>query len=233
MHPRDAARALERSRDHGGSDPLAEHMAGYGLTGLTFDAGHVIAFQRLTASSIGPPHMSIWHRHPDGRWVIHTNVEPSRACPRYFGPALDSCHVDDIELTWNGPADLSIAASRARLHLAMRLAPTPLTRVLGAAARAAPGRLLARRRTGSMAGWILNAGTLSLAGTAPAGHQFIIRPRALWRIAAAAAVIEGRDAGSVTTPAEQAALGELLIPTRGLFATGRVMFAPHTPVARF
>ena len=224
MRPRDAVRALEHSRRHGGAPGRGEHMAGYGLMGLTFDSGDVLAFRCFTASSIGPPYRSIWHRYPDGRWVIHTNVEPSRACPRYFGPALDAYDVDDIEISWNGPSEISIAASRSRLHLALRLAASPLTRLIGAASSAAPDAILQRRRAGSVAGGILGAGSLSLAGRAPAGHQFIIRPRSLWRVAAAAAVIEGHDAGPVTVLSEQTALGEFLIPRRGLFATGRVTF---------
>ena len=224
MQPRDAVRALEHSRRHGGAAGRGEHMAGYGLMGLTFDSGDVLAFRCFTASSIGPPYRSIWHRRPDGRWVIHTNVEPSRGCPRYFGPALDAYDVDDIEISWNGPAEISIAAARSRLHVAMRLAATPLTRLLGAASNAAPDAILQRRRAGSVAGGILGAGSLSLAGTVPAGHQFLIRPRALWRVAAAAAVIEGRDAGPVVVMSQQAELGGFLIPRRGLFATGRVTF---------
>lgn len=226
MRPREAARALEHSRHHGGSDAGADHIAGYGLMGLAFDSGHIVAFRCFTTSSIGPPYRSIWHRHPDGRWVIHTNVEPARACPRYFAPALDSFHVDDIDITWSGPADVSIAAPGARLHLALRLAATPMTRLLGTVAGTLPGSLLARRHTGFLAGRLLGAGPLSLAGTAPAGHTFTIRPRALWRVVAAAAVIHGHDAGPVAVAARQAALGEFLIPTRGLFATGSVTFTP-------
>jgi hypothetical protein len=231
MDPRQAVRSLEHSREHGGGGAAGEHMAGYGVMGLTFDSGHALAFLCLTASSIGPPYVSVWHRHPGGRWVIHTNIEPSRACPRYFGPALHAYEMDDIGITWTGPSELSIAASHARLKLALRLAATPLTRLLGVAARAAPGSVLQRRRAGAVAGRFLDAGPLSLAGSVPAGHTFIIRPRALWRVAAAAAVIEGRDAGAVMIPAEQDALGEFAIPQRGLFGTGRVTFTPP-PVAR-
>jgi hypothetical protein len=206
-------------------------MAGYGLMGLMFQSGDVLAFRGFTASSIGPPYLSIWHRHPDGRWEIHTNVEPARACPRYFGPALHSYRVDEIDITWNGAAELSITAVRARLHLALRLQGTPLTRVLGAASRAAPDSLIEQARFGAIAGNILGAGRMTLAGTAPAGQRFVIRPHALWRVSAAAAVIDGRDKGAVAVPFDQASLGGFLIPRRGLFATGRVEFAPLARMA--
>lgn len=225
MNPRTAALALERSRRHGGADPSAENMAGYGLLGLTFASGHTIGFRRFTASSIGPPYLSIWHRQPDARWIIHTNVEPDRACPRYFGPALDSYHVDDIEIAWNGPAELSITAVRARLHLALRLEATPLTRALSAAVRLVPDRLLALPAFGAAAGRLLDAGRVSLRGRTPSGHSYLIRPHGLWRVAAAAAVLDGRDAGGLAVLPTQVALGDFMIPARGLFAAGRVAFS--------
>ncbi|MBR9989032.1 MAG: hypothetical protein KFH98_04705 [Gemmatimonadetes bacterium] len=243
MQPEDAARMLERHRDAGGrtgwsaaavkgTSDASERMAGYGLLGLMFESGHVLAFRRFTASSIGPPYVSIWHRRPDGRWFIHTNVEPARACPRYFGPALHGYHVDEIDIAWKGPAELSISAVHARIHLALRLEGSALTRLLGAASRAAPGALLEHRRSGVVAGRILGAGRMTLAGVAPAGQEFVIRPSAVWRVAAAAAVIDGREAGAVITAVDQAALGTFAIPARGLFATGRVEFRTLAPAAR-
>jgi hypothetical protein len=139
--------------------------------------------------------------------------------------------VDEIDITWNGAAELSITAVRARLHLALRLQGTPLTRVLGAASRAAPDSLIEQARFGAIAGNILGAGRMTLAGTAPAGQRFVIRPHALWRVSAAAAVIDGRDKGAVAVPFDQASLGGFLIPRRGLFATGRVEFAPLARMA--
>lgn len=232
MQPREAARLLELRRDAGAGRRRTERMAGYGLLGLVFESGHVLAFRRFTASSIGPPYLSIWHRHPDGRWEILTNVEPARACPRYFGPALHAYRVDEIDITWNGAAELSIVAARARLHLALRLAGSPVTRMLGVVSRAAPYALLEQRRSGAIAGHILGAGRMTLAGTAPAGHRFVIRPHALWRVAAAAAVIDGHDMGAVAVPPDQPSLGSFLIPRRGLFATGRVEFTPLAPAAQ-
>jgi hypothetical protein len=199
-------------------------MTGYGLLGVTFATGDVIAFRCFTTSSIGPPYRSLWHRRPDGRWSMHTNVEPSRACPRYFGPALDSTTVDEIDIAWNGPWEVTVTAARARLVAAIRLEAALRTRILGATARAAPAWLLARPRVGHVAGRLLDSGALSIAGRTPTGHTFLVRPRALWRVTAAAAMIDGRDMGPVAVPAESSSLGEFLIPTRGLLAAGRVTF---------
>jgi hypothetical protein len=47
-----------------------ERFAGYGVMGLPFRSGHVLAMRRFPASSIGPACTSVWHRSPDGRWVF-------------------------------------------------------------------------------------------------------------------------------------------------------------------
>lgn len=202
-----------------------EHMAGYGLIGLSFESGHVLAFRRFAASSIGPPYVSLWIRDPRGRWEIHTNVEPDRACPRYFGPALHAAHVSDIGITWQAPRELTISAPRAGIHLTLRLAASSRAALLGAVSRHAPDILLKSRRAGGLAGRMLGAGSLTLAGTAPAGHQFVIRPHALWHVAAAAAVVGGHDCGPVALPATQPSLGDFMVPLRGVFACGEVTFS--------
>src|SRR4051794_27060033 len=39
-----------------------ERFAGYGVMGLPFDSGHVLAMRRFPASSVGPAYSSVWHR---------------------------------------------------------------------------------------------------------------------------------------------------------------------------
>ena len=38
-----------------------ERFAGYGVMGLPFASGHVLAMRRFPASSIGPGYSSVWH----------------------------------------------------------------------------------------------------------------------------------------------------------------------------
>jgi hypothetical protein len=45
-----------------------ERFTGYGVMGLPFASGQVLAMRRFPASSIGPAHTSVWHRDPAGRW---------------------------------------------------------------------------------------------------------------------------------------------------------------------
>lgn len=202
----------------------AESFAGYGVLGIAFDSGDVLAFRCIARSSVGPPYNALWHRSPDGLWSVWTNVEPDRACPRYFAPALHAWYVDDITVAWRSRAEVSITARRARLALALRLAASPLSWAVGACGGVAPARLLRTPIAATLAGRVLRAGPLRLHGTAPTGHDFVIRPRALRFIAAAAAVIRGHDAGPVVSLTDRIEVGGLVVPRRGLFGAGTLSF---------
>lgn len=60
-----------------------ERFGGYGIMGLPFSSGHVLAMRRFPASSIGPTYTSIWHRDPAGKlfWQSHAaEMAGSRRC---------------------------------------------------------------------------------------------------------------------------------------------------------
>ena len=82
---------------------------------------------------------------------------------------------------------------------------------------------------GAAVGIGLGAGPLRLTGTAPNGQRFRIRPRRVWRIAASAAQIEGRELGPVGSSGG-AELGDFRIPDLGLFACGTSAFDRLDPV---
>jgi hypothetical protein len=226
MQPREWAGALEdRRRQRAGE---GERFTGYGLLGVRFASGEVLAFNRCTASSIGPPFTSIWQRSAGGRWTVHTNVDPRRSCPRYFGPALQDARMDDIAVAWLGPREVSVTARHARIQLALRLRSSAATRLLTLAAGLLPGsawRIPALADTlGSAAGRLVGVDGLALGGQAPAGQHFRVRPRAVWLLEGAAAVINGRDPGPVATLPEDMGLQDDVIPGRGLFISGEVAF---------
>lgn len=53
-----------------------ERFAGYGVMGLPFSSGRLLALRRFPASSVGPGFSSVWHWSPDGRWIFYTDIEP-------------------------------------------------------------------------------------------------------------------------------------------------------------
>jgi hypothetical protein len=206
----------------------AERFTGYGALGVPFASGHLLAFRRFASSSIGPPYTSVWHRDPLGRWTFFVDVEPARACPRYFGPALHAVRSASIDIEWSGSHSVALHVPAADLHWTLRLATTPLALALGSAARftpdplwQAPGVLEA---IGPVAGALLRTGALRLRGRAPAGQRYAIHPTRLWQVAASTASLAGLDLGTDVVAADAGALGDFLLPRRGLFAAGTAMF---------
>lgn len=226
--PTNSAKAAEQ-RSIVVADGRSERFEGFDLLALPLSSGHVLAFRRRATSSIGPPFTSVWHRDAAGRWTFYVDVVPSRSCPRYFGPALHDVRVDTIDLVWKSGYELSLYVRAARLHLALRLVASTATRCVTAAAQLVPPVLWraddALAALGRAAGRALGAGPLTLSGRAPAGHTFRLRPRAVWRVEAAAVVLDGRDLGDVVALTERVGLGDFVIPRAALFAVTSAAFS--------
>ncbi len=62
-------------------DADEDRFAGYGVMGLPFRSGHVLAMRHFPASSIGPGYTSVWHRTPDGDWTFWQNQPDHLSCP--------------------------------------------------------------------------------------------------------------------------------------------------------
>lgn len=224
--PRGHALALERRR------PLPsgreERFTGYGAIGLTFGSGHVLAFRRSAASSIGPPFTSVWHRDPGGRWTHYVDIEPGRSFHRYFGAGIDRVEVEEISLTWPGPAELTITMPRVPFQWALRLRATPRTRAASWVGRLLPGRLWRDERVlaivAAAAARALGVGRFRLHGHTPGGYRFRLHPRVIWEVRASAAVLRGADLGTLAALPGPARFGEFRIPSRGLFIVGESRF---------
>jgi hypothetical protein len=103
--PARLAADAEKAELPAGSD---ERFAGYGVMGLPFASGHLLALRRFPASSIGPAYTSVWHREPDGRWVFWQDQQDDQGCPRYFSAALSESRKVDIELSWRADSTLRV-----------------------------------------------------------------------------------------------------------------------------
>jgi hypothetical protein len=231
--PRDLAFAMEGHRVV--PDGSGERFAGYGILGLSFASGHVLAFRRMTASSLGLPYTTVWHRDPGGTWTLFGDVEPGMSCPRYFGTALQRVILEGIELSWDGSLEVSLRIPEVRLQWGIRLARDASTVGLTAGGRLLPSSLWERETVasalGRLGGRMLGLGTTSLRGTAPNGQRFWMAPRVLWRVAASAAVLDGEDLGMLGPLPKQVRLGDLWIPNRGILAFGEHGFEALDPEA--
>ena len=209
-----------------------ERFAGYGVIALPFAGGDILAFRRFPASSLGPGHTTIWHRHANGSWTFFVTIDPTLCCPRYFGGAIDRVVVTDIETTWIGHDHLVVSAPDARVAWSMRIIASPSTRLVNFLVGLAPRlawrdeRLL--RLAGAAGGIGMGAGPLRLAGTTPNGQRFQLRPRRLWRIDASAAQIEGRELGPLGGNGG-AELADFRVPAAGIFACGEGEFERLDP----
>lgn len=208
-----------------------ERFAGYGVMGLPFRSGHVLAMRRFTASSIGPAYTSVWHRDPEGNWVFWQDVQAEQACPRYFSAALKDTRTVEIELSWPSERTLHIAIPEVELDWATTMAATAATRVLNGIGRAMPDRLWQARPVlkamGPVAARALRAGRIGMVGTTPNGQAFIANPLRVFVIDESTARLGTEAMGSPGPLGKQARLSDFWIPQRGIFAIGRAFFEPE------
>lgn len=227
--PRSMAAELERRR------PLppgaGERFAGYGIMSLPFAPGHILGFRRLSASSIGPPYTSLWHRDLAGRWTLYVDVEPARACPRYFSSAIDRVVSAEIRLDWQTADRVSLSVTGHHIEWAIRVESSAVTRLANRALALLPRPLgmhpLVLDRLGPIAGWALEAGPLRMTGRAPEGQRFRMLPRRIWMASASAATVRGRDLGPIGPHGRNYRLADFVLPDRGIFAQADLWFDPR------
>jgi hypothetical protein len=225
-----------------------ERFAGYGVMGLSFASGHVLAMRRFPASSVGPAYTSVWHREPDGRWVFWQGQQDDQSCLRYFSAAVSESRRVDIELSWSHDSTLRVAIPGVGLVWTATLAATGVTRVLNAVGRAMPNRAWRAHPVltamGPMAGFALRAGKVGMVGTSPNGQESgPARPSAQHqtrpdkdqpphptnptpeapkaRHLVRCAPLNGRARGACPRGGAGHAEAELLLPTAGPDADGR------------
>ena len=211
-----------------------ERFAGYGVMGVPFSSGHILALRHFPASSVGPGYHSVWIRDPAGVWTMHSTAAPGSSCPRYFGSALGSASTGGISIRWRNDYSFSVeAGDGVDLSWDVTLAATPVTRLMSAVAGAVPERLW-RSRTflramGAVAGPVLGAGHIGLTGRVPNGQTFVARPRQMWVVRGSTAHLHGHSLGQVSALPVQARLGDFWIPQRGIFMIGSSVFEPFDP----
>lgn len=210
-----------------------ERFNGYGVMGLPFRSGHVLAMRRFPASSVGPGYTSVWHRNPDGDWVFYANVPPRQACARFFGALASDAVETEITLAWAAPYRLHITMPALPFDWEVEVAQTAGTRFMSAMARLLPSaawRSPAVLATmGTVAGPLLSVGRVGMRGRVPNGQRFIANPRLLWAVVHSRARMARKDFGPPGPVQPQARLGDFWIPQRGLLAIGQAYFDTFDP----
>jgi hypothetical protein len=211
-----------------------ERFSGYGVMGLTFSSGHVLAMRRFPVTSVGPGYTSVWLRRPSGSWTIYADAPPQVSCARYFSAHLKSAVQCPITVTWTGDSTFSVRIDGdVDLKWDLKLASTLVTRAMTVALTAAPSSFLENKKVlkamGAASGPVLRAGRLRLTGTVPNGQEFRAKPRRMWFVSQSSAALAGRNFGRLKPLRVQTRLGDFWIPQRGIFVIGASSFDRFDP----
>lgn len=225
--PRDAAARLESAPRLPGGD--RERFSGYGVLGVGFASGHMLAMQRVVASSIGPAFTAVWHRDPSGHWTFYVDGQPELTWVRHFSPAGRVVRDDGIRIVWHGPTSFSVRVPLPGIAWAVHLMPTFGARALGALQRRLPAALRrggVHRGMAAAAGRLLGLGDLTLSGTAPSGRPFELDAHQFWVVDASTARCRSVHLGPPVRLHRAVRLGDFTIPVWGVYTTGDAFFGP-------
>ena len=195
MGPAEVAKRIEDSRTlPSGND---ERVYGYAVMGMPFESGEMLAMRRWVASSFGPPYDAVWHRNADGEWRI---------------------------FAWPGPETMVVDLDGGLIHWEVSLVSTFSTRMMNAMAAPMPDFLWRSAKLlgamGRMAGPMLGAGKMGMAGLVPNGQRFLANPMRIWMVGDSKATVEGRDMGMPGAAGPQDHLADFWVPQKGIFAVG-------------
>ncbi|MCK9930577.1 hypothetical protein MXD62_26000 [Frankia sp. Mgl5] len=204
--------------------PGYEYVKGWGVFGLPFDTGHVLALRVFPENDFSP-YRTLWHRDPGGHWSIYVDgPRLDAACPRYYGPACDYTGHGRLDLEWVGPATLRVRLDSPALDWQFTAVQTPLLRFLNSVNGAlplstwrSPTMLHARERLSRA----LGLGRLQLAGVMPSGHTGILMPQRMYLIDDATATVDGADLGRPIRLRDNPTIGDVPLPARGVLAIGQ------------
>lgn len=229
--PRDLAELAEIDpRVSAGTD---ECFSGYGVMGLPFSSGHILALRRFPASSLGYGYSAVWHRSPEGAWTFWSDVAPEASCYRFFGAAVEEAASLPISVRWTGPRAMRVTVGDGVVDWELTMRATPVTVATNAVSGMLPERMWRSRRVlkvmGDIAGPLLGLGRVNLVGRSPNGQAFLASPLHMWLVATSSAVVKGTSVGEPGPLPIQAMLGDFAIPQRGVFVIGRSSFELSGP----
>ena len=205
-----------------------ERFNGYGLMGMPFSSGHVLALRRFTASSIGNGYTSVWHRNPAKIWTFYADTDPQHSCTRYFGRMATQAIVAPISVNWLSDFSFEVVVESAQLYWSVKVAATPVTKAMNVLGTVLPQfawkNELVLSLMSKVAGAALGVQRVGLSGTVPNGQHFIANPKKIWAVTDSHATLAGADLGTPTPLHQQASLQDFWIPQKGILAFGQAYF---------
>ena len=212
--------------------PDHEYVKGWGVFGLPFDSGHVLALRVFPENDFGP-YRTVWHRDPDGHWAIYVDgPRLDTCCPRYYGAACASTAFSHITLTWTGPATLQATMDSPALQWTLTARSTRLLSVLNSLnarlplATWKPATLVHARERLAQA---LGLGRLEMSGVMPSGHTGTLMPQEMYYIDKSHATFDSLDLGAPVHTADNPKIGDVPLPARGILAIGQAVWKITDP----
>jgi hypothetical protein len=207
--------------------PHHEYVKGWGVFGLPFDSGHVLAL-RVFPENCFSAYRTLWHRDPSGNWSIHVDgARLDTACPRYYGAACSRTGYAHINLTWTGPASLRVVMDSPALDWTLTASSTRLLAVLNSISTTLPlatwrPRPLIRAR--EHLARTLGMGHLQMSGLMPSGHTGTLMPQQMYFVDDSRATLDGVDLGRPVHLPENPRIGDVPLPARGVLAIGQAVW---------
>ncbi|MDX8032613.1 hypothetical protein SK803_20555 [Lentzea sp. BCCO 10_0856] len=204
--------------------PGHEYAKGWGVFGLPFDSGHVLALRVFPQSDFGP-YRTVWHRDPDGNWTIYVDgPRIDTACPRYYGAACTHTGRAHIDVTWTGKTSARITMDSPALDWTLTAHSTRLLDVINVLSSAMPlatwrPRPLVRAR--ELMAQALGMGHLKMAGVMPSGHNGKLMPERMYFVDDSHATFAGTDLGTPVRLKDNPMIGGVPLPARGVLAVGQ------------
>lgn len=202
-----------------------EYARGWGIFGLPFDSGHVLALRVFPQNDFAP-YRTVWHRTPDGAWSIFVDgPRLDTACPRYYAPACATVAHARIDVQWLGAHALRISMTDPALSWSAVASTTPLLRAVNAVSPHLPLWTWKRpslvRTRELIARGMLGMGAIRMRGVMPSGHVGTLMPQRMYFIDDAAATLDGIDLGRPERAAATPDIGGVTLPARGVLAVGQ------------
>jgi hypothetical protein len=172
----------------------------------------------------------VWHRDPDGRWVVYADAPPEVSCARFLGAALTATYTSPIGIEWSGPRSVTVEVPGVltwRFEISADFATRMMTALGAQLPAGAYHWTWLLRPMGVAAGPVLSVGKVQLLGLMPNGQTFGAIPKRVWRIDQSSAEMLGEDFGAPGPLPQQDRLGDFMLPQRGLFfAEVATVFTP-------
>lgn len=205
--------------------PGYEYVKGWGVFGVPFASGHILALRVFPENNFSP-YRALWHRDPQGSWAIYVDGQQlETACPRYYGPECAYVGYARIQLEWTGSATLQVTVDEPKLQWSLTARQSPILRVMNTISPRMPlstwrSPLLVRARE-VIAQHALGLGEIRMTGTTPSGHEGILMPQRMYFIDETTAVLDGIDLGRATRVYPNPNIGGISLPAHGVLAIGQ------------